>query len=169
MQQLKEVDGPNPARDSEHASVDEGVAPAKPYVPIETLDFFNAFEQVSDAVWRLVESWKPFAQETIGKQLVRSADSINLNLAEGDGRYSRHDAIHFFVIARASARETRLSLQRAVKRGLIETHEGDALIEKLTEGAKKLNLFIRHRRDVARDASRVRESIHTYGEDPLTL
>lgn len=160
-----------PGFDSNSAGAVDQAGPGthtKPYVPIETLDFFRSFEHVADVIWSHVSTWKPFARETLGKQLVRSVDSINLNLAEGDGRYSRLDAIHFFVVARASARESRLSIQRAIKRGLIADNEGTALIEELTEATKKLNLFIRHRRALATSSNSVRESVVEYG-DPMTV
>src|SRR5690242_7751353 len=93
--------------------------------PIEELDVFLLFEQIADWSWEAVQSWKPFPRDTVGKQLVRAADSINANLVEGDGRYGTADAIHFFVIARGSARETRLWVRRAKKRSLVPTGEAD--------------------------------------------
>ena len=160
--------GFNPNSPTDGVSQPEPKTHTRPYVPIETLDFFCSFEHIADVIWSQVATWKPFPMETLGKQLVRSVDSINLNLAEGDGRYSRLDAIHFFVIARASARESRLSIQRAVKRGLIPDKEGTALVEQLTEATKKLNLFIRHRRALATSSKSVRESVAEYG-DPMSI
>lgn len=76
--------------------------------PMEELTVFARFEEVSDRVWEVVQGWRQLAQDTIGKQLIRSADSVGANLVEGDGRYSKADALHFFVIASGSIRETAL-------------------------------------------------------------
>src|SRR5690348_248812 len=88
--------------------------------PIEETPLFAAFEECSDWVWATVSSWKPFDKDTLGKQWARAIDSVGANLVEGDGRYSYADALHFFIIARASSREAELWLNRAIKRGLVE-------------------------------------------------
>jgi four helix bundle protein len=53
----------------------------------ETLRVYRAAERLSDAVWRIVGKWSGLAKDTLGQQLVRAADSIGANIAEGDGRY----------------------------------------------------------------------------------
>ena len=68
---------------------------------------------------------------------------------EGDGRYGLADSIYFFVIARGSARETRLWIRRARKRNLVG-EEADAMIEKLKSATQLLNRLITYRRKVAK-------------------
>jgi len=41
---------------------------------------------LADEVWAAVSSWDRFAKDTAGKQIVRAADSIGANIAEGTGR-----------------------------------------------------------------------------------
>ena len=119
-----------------------------PHQPIEDMEFFLLFESVTDRIWELVSNWPRLSQNTLGEQLVRAADSIGFNLVEGDGRFSQQDSIKFFVIARGSARETRLGLRRAVKRQLVDPEEGAALIVKIESATRLLNLFINYRRSV---------------------
>lgn len=134
---------------------------------MEEMDFFLEFEEVADWVWDAVEGWTGRHQDTIGKQMVRACDSIGANLVEGDGRYTDPDAIHFFVIARASARETRLWINRGVKRELIDPQVGVIHVAKLTSAARRLNLFINYRRRSGK-ATVVRENGILYGEvDPF--
>lgn len=133
------------------------------YRPIEDFDFFRDAESVARQVWDLVLSWPPFARDTLGKQLVRSTDSIGANLAEGDGRSGSKDAIHFFVIARASSREARLHLRRAGERGLIDGATCEELLSSLESVARRLSLFIRSR--VSR-AGLVREEVVLYDPEP---
>lgn len=54
---------------------------------LEKLDVYISAELFSDEIWVLVNKWDQFKKDTIGKQLVISADSISANMAEGYGRY----------------------------------------------------------------------------------
>ena len=113
---------------------------------MEELAVFGRSEEVADRVWEAVREWRALPQETIGKQLIRSADSVGANLVEGDGRFSKADALNFFVIARGSARETSLWIRRAHKRKLLTTQESTELQRLLTEGTQMLNNLINYRR-----------------------
>jgi four helix bundle protein len=115
-------------------------------VPIEDTEIFQLFEDCADWVWEQVDKWDWKAQKTVGIQLIRSADSINANLVEGDGRYTSADGLHFFVIARGSARETRLWLRRAIKRKLVDPGQARAQILAVNSGGRQLNLLIKFRR-----------------------
>ena len=114
--------------------------------PMEELTVFARFEEISDEVWKIVQEWRPLAQDTIGKQVIRSADSVGANLVEGDGRYAKADALHFFVIARGSARETRLWINRAQKRRLIDSGLAAKLLALSDDGLRMLNNLITYRR-----------------------
>jgi len=50
---------------------------------------------LGEEVWNIVEKWDKFATDTIGRQLVRAADSVAANLSEGFGRYHYKEVIHF--------------------------------------------------------------------------
>src|SRR5579859_2402077 len=103
---------------------------------------FKTFDEVSDWCWERAFAWGSFVQGTVGTQLVKSADSVGANLVEGDGRYSDADALHFFVIARASARETRYWLNKAARRKLLDTNEVRQQIDQLERATKALNTLI---------------------------
>jgi four helix bundle protein len=68
----------------------------------ENLRVYSLAEQIGDLVWGVVKSWDRFSQETLGKQLANSADSIGANIAEGTGRGSFADNRRFARIARGS-------------------------------------------------------------------
>ncbi|MBF9222227.1 four helix bundle protein [Hymenobacter ruricola] len=114
--------------------------------PIEELVVFARFEEATGRIWNMVQKWRPLAQDTIGKQVIRSADSVGANLVEGDGRYSKADALHFFIIARGSARETCLWVKRAQKRHLLSEQEANELLQLLADGMRMLNNLITYRR-----------------------
>ena len=71
------------------------------------LRVYRLAERIADEVWRMVRCWDRLAQETVGKQLIRSIDSVGANLAEGTGRGSYQDHRRFILIARGSLYETR--------------------------------------------------------------
>ena len=80
-----------------------------PRTNFENLRVYQFAEDLlSDDVWSIVLEWDSFARDTIGKQLVRSTDSIGANIAEGEGRGSYQDNRRFIKIARGSLQETHI-------------------------------------------------------------
>jgi len=65
---------------------------------LEKLEVYNLAEKFSDNIWHLVDKWDFFKKDTIGKQLVRAADSISANIAEGYGRYFYKESKQFIFI-----------------------------------------------------------------------
>ena len=47
----------------------------------ENLRIYNLSEVLADTVWEVVRKWDSFARDTVGKQLVRAADSVGANIA----------------------------------------------------------------------------------------
>lgn len=133
-------------------------------VPIEETEIFRIFEDCADWVWEAVDKWDWKAQRTVGIQLIKSADSINANLVEGDGRYTSADALHFFIIARGSARESRLWIRRAIKRKLVNNEEGLQQLAAINSGGRQLNRLISFRRK-NRDQLIVREDATGYDSE----
>ena len=134
------------------------------HVPIEHMHFFGKLEDACDEAFDLVSKWPQLAKETVGKQLVRAFDSLGANLVEGDGRGTQPDSIRFFVIARASGRETRFWLRRAAKRNLITDSQASRFEEAIDHALKATNKLIAYRRSV--DKTVVREEIN-FGYDRL--
>ncbi|MBX7062660.1 MAG: four helix bundle protein [Pyrinomonadaceae bacterium] len=57
----------------------------------ENLRVYKLSEDLSDRIWEITSRWSHFDRDTVGKQIVRSADSIGANIAEGTGRYGTQD------------------------------------------------------------------------------
>ncbi|MEL7362224.1 MAG: four helix bundle protein, partial [Bacteroidota bacterium] len=109
----------------------------------ENLEVFQLAERLADRVWTVVSVWDGFAKRTVGSQLVRAADSIGANIAEGAGRGSYNDNRRFVRIARASLYETRYWLRRAHHRGLISPTDIDALTPMIDELTPRLGAYLR--------------------------
>jgi four helix bundle protein len=109
----------------------------------ENLRVYRLSEELSDAVWEVVVGWQIFAKDTVGKQLVRSADSIGANIAEGAGRRAFQDNRRFVRVARGSLNETKHWLRRAYKRELLSQSQIDKLRQILDELAPMLNAYLK--------------------------
>ena len=72
-------------------------------------------------------------------QVRRAAVSITANLAEGSGRQSIREKIHFIEIAFGSMTEVFCELQTACDLNYITTEQFDSLRPKFTEVAKMLS------------------------------
>ena len=109
----------------------------------ENLEVYRLSEALADRVWALVAGWESFAKFSVGSQLVRAADSVGCNIAEGSGRGSFKDNRRFVKIARGSLNETKHLLRRAYKRGLLEESDIADLRPLLEELAPRLNAYLR--------------------------
>jgi len=112
---------------------------------ITTLEEFSIYKQsmvLADQVWSLVNTWKYFERDTIGKQLVRSVDSIGANLSEGLGRYHFKETKNFSYYARGSLFETKTWLTKAFQRDLISQQQYQDLMSELELLGKRLNAYI---------------------------
>ena len=55
---------------------------------MEDLALLRSAEVICDGIWEMVSQWNEFTRNTIGQQLVRTADSIGANVTESYGRYN---------------------------------------------------------------------------------
>jgi len=108
----------------------------------ENLRVYELSEQIADEVWRIVRKWDVLARDTVGKQIIRAADSIGANIAEGSGRGSHHDYRRFLRIARGSLYETQHWLRRAFRRDLLSAKQIESLKTLVDELAPTLNAYL---------------------------
>ncbi len=108
----------------------------------EKLRVYKLAEDIADHIWKIVSKWDYFAKDTIGKQLVNSADSVGANIAEGYGRGSHADNRRFAKISRGSLFEVKHWLRRAFKRKLLSEEEISSLQELVKELTPKLSAYI---------------------------
>jgi four helix bundle protein len=108
----------------------------------ENLRVYDLSERIADEVWEIVRKWDSLARDTVGKQLVRAADSIGANIAEGSGRGSDQDYRRFLRIARGSLCETQHWLRRAYRRGLLSAKQIASLRCLVDELAPALNAYL---------------------------
>ncbi len=111
---------------------------------LEDLEVYQLAESFGDEIWFVVLEWEYFAKDTLGKQIVRSADSMGANIAEGFGRYHYKENKNFCYFSRGSLIETKGWLNKAKTRKLMSEDQHTEFLTKLNLIHLKLNMYIKH-------------------------
>jgi four helix bundle protein len=106
----------------------------------EGLGVYQKAGALADEIRAEVKSWDRLDGWSAGLQLIRAADSVAANIAEGTGRWSARDQARFYLIARGSLHEVQQWLIRATARGLPLP---DKARERANEIGRMLNGLIR--------------------------
>jgi four helix bundle protein len=106
------------------------------------LDVYRLAEKLSNMIWYDFDKWNNKAQKTIGYQIIRSADSISANIAEGYGRYTSLDRKRFYLYSRGSLEETKSWLRKLAKRKILSDSRITEYKKIIDELGPKLNAFI---------------------------
>ena len=108
----------------------------------ENLDVYQKAVDFIDKVTSLTEQF-PRGYYFLTDQLNRAALSIATNIAEGNGRFTKADRKHFFIISRGSAQECIPLLELAKRKKFIDESKVSELrnqleiIAKMTSGLIK--------------------------------
>ena len=110
---------------------------------LEDLKVYQLAMEIGERVWDLAQKWDYFSKDTVGKQLVRAADSIAANLSEGYGRFFYKENRQFCYYSRGSLQETKTWIRKSHNRGLIKDESFHSLSTDLDALSVKLNNYIR--------------------------
>jgi four helix bundle protein len=108
----------------------------------ENLQIYQLAEKLADQIWRIVLCWESLGKDTLGKQLVRAADSVGANIAEGSGRGSEAELRRFLRISRGSLYETKHWLRCAYRRRLLSERQVADLVPVIQELVPRLNAYL---------------------------
>ncbi len=122
-----------------------------PVQSLEEIEISVLAEEIADKWWEIVSRWKPFAQDTFGKQLIRAVDSTGADIAESYGRY-HYEKINLLYYSRGSLYESKFFARRALKRKLVSEAEFNEMINDLQSLAPKLNAYIKSKRTQKQNA-----------------
>ena len=109
---------------------------------LEELKVYQLSMEIAERVWGIVVKWDYLSKDTIGKQLVRSVDSVAANISEGFGRYHYKDAKNFCYYSRGSLYETKTWLTKAFNRKLITEEDFNSFQNDINTIGIKLNNYI---------------------------
>jgi four helix bundle protein len=108
----------------------------KIYFDHEKLNVYQVSLAFNEWVGELLPSIE--AKAAAKDQLDRAATSISLNIAEGNGKFSKRDRARFFDIARGSALEAAATLDVLVSRKLMTSAKVISAKEQLVQIVKML-------------------------------
>jgi len=110
----------------------------------ETLEIWKKGVEFADHVIGVVEHNRHSFR--LKEQLFSAVSSIPQNIAEGRGRYSRKENIHFLHIARGSLFETVTLIEIYYRRKWLDQNSYFELKTKAIRLGKMLNSFIRYQK-----------------------
>jgi four helix bundle protein len=105
----------------------------------EKLRVYITARELVKNIYLLQNTFPKEERYALGDQIRRAASSITANLAEGSGRNSPREKIHFIEIAFGSMTETFCELQTACDLNYIKTEQLDDLRPQFTDVARMLS------------------------------
>ena len=105
----------------------------------------NVYQKAIDFADRIcgITSDFPKSFYFLRDQLNRASLSISANIAEGNGRFTKNDRKHFFVIARGSVQECVPLLELAYRRGFLNQEVHETLKNDLEEISKMISGLVK--------------------------
>ncbi len=113
-----------------------------------TIDSFEnmiAWQKAQDLaviVYGLTKSFPPSEKFALTDQVQRAASSVSANIAEGFGRRTINDKVHFYTIAYGSLLETKNFVYLANRLNYISSEAVPEIINLATDCQKLINALI---------------------------
>jgi len=108
---------------------------------LNDLEIYREAMRLGELAWDCVVKWDYLGKDTVGKQFIRSADSIAANISEGHGRFHFKENQKFCYYSRGSLTETQTWLEKAARRKLIEEDQAREIYSDLETLKKRLNAY----------------------------
>ena len=105
----------------------------------ENLNAWQQAKVLATSVYQLVAKFPQYEQFALSSQVRRAVISVPSNIAEGSGRMSYKEKIHFLEIAYGSLLETYCQLQIAVDLGYIGTEDLAAIKPKFFDTSRLIS------------------------------
>lgn len=108
------------------------------------LDVWKYSRELVKLVYELTKSYPQEELYGLTNQIRRSSVSIPSNIAEGVGRQSNKETIHFLFIAKGSLNEVETQLYLSFDLGYFSEEVLNNVLEKVISNKKLLNGFINY-------------------------
>lgn len=108
------------------------------------LDVWKYSRELVKLVYLLTKSFPKEELYALTNQIRRSVVSVPSNIAEGIGRQSNKETIHFLYIAKGSLFEVETQLYLSFDLGYMSEIELKSILEKVISNKKLLNGFINY-------------------------
>ncbi len=110
---------------------------------LEDLRIYQAAMEFGERIWEVSSELDWLAKSTMGVQVIRSADSVAANIAEGFGRFHFKENQKFCYYSRGSLYETKTWVKKLENRSLIDPSTSMELIKNVNDMVPQLNAYIR--------------------------
>ncbi len=114
----------------------------KKFLKLNDIEAYKIAFKISNYVWDLIIKWEYFAKDTVGKQFVKTIDSISANIAEGFRRYNKKDKIKFYRYGFGSLYESLDWNEKSHVRNLLSEEEYCYIFSELIKLPKSINSLI---------------------------
>jgi len=115
----------------------------KNFLALNEIGVYKISFNLSNYIWKIIIKWDYFSKDTVGKQFVRSVDSIFANIAEGFGRYNKKDKIKFYHYSFGSLKESLYWNEKAKIRDLINNKDYEYIFKELQKLPREINYLIK--------------------------
>jgi len=99
---------------------------------LHDLRIYALAQDINSYITTQVMSWRHLHQQTLGTQMLRSADSITNNICEGYARVNTGERLQLLWYVEGSIQETKNGVKRSVQRRILDEQVGKALETQLT-------------------------------------
>jgi four helix bundle protein len=114
------------------------------FLMLNDISAYKISFSLSNYVWKIVVNWNYFEKDTVGKQFVRAIDSISANIAEGFGRYSKKEKIHFYRYSFGSLKESQDWNEKSRIRKLLTEEDYNHISGELLKLPREINFLIKY-------------------------
>ena len=116
--------------------------PVPPGKSFTELEVWKKARHLKNKIKRITQNFPAEEKFRLTDQIIRSSRSINANIAEGHGRFTYPDQIHFCIQARGSLSETYNHCIDAYDESIINKELLKELKEEINECERLLNGYI---------------------------
>ena len=120
--------------------------PEKPHPSFTDLDVWKKARAFKNEMFELVKSFPMEEKFRLADQLIRASRSITANIAEGHGRFTFKDQLHFCILSRGSLSECLNHLVDAFDLKIINQDQLLHYKQQIEEVEKLLNGYITYLR-----------------------
>lgn len=113
------------------------------YKSFKDLPVWQLALDVSVLVFNMTKPLPRSEDYGLKSQIRRSANSVSANIAEGFGRKTYKDKIHFYVMARGSAFETQSHLEYGLRIGYFDEKDLSSCVVSYSKLIHELNTIIK--------------------------
>jgi four helix bundle protein len=113
-----------------------------PYKDFTELNVWQKARELKNDIYSLTNAFQNEEKYRLADQLIRSSRSISSNIAEGHGRFTYKDQIHFCIQARGSLSEVQNHFIDALDCKIIDDTVYNEFLSKIKTVEKMLNGYI---------------------------